>query len=443
MEDTEDECCTRISLAPEYLPKADSDGDFGYTFLWRVSHALRLTARRPVHAVFCVSLCIMLVCLSRMNLPVGKGWERPPHFAAHTPGTDVGGFVLRERPAVAMLFLMRRQLSANTIWERWYRDAFDWIYAQGLEDPNVTSMENSTILRTYIHYSPAFSPEAVAEFLPPMLKHALISAPAECQWGDLNTCQYRLYLEAYTKFSEAEYFILVSHNSMPLKPFHYIYQALQNDRRIRTTLIALNFAQGLPKTSMWRGEPREVVEARLWDVSWLPNKWLHIWRLSCAPDECWTWRPLIAQYGSESLQKFAFSENCPDDFSCFMFDCWHQMKACSNTGAIKEGTNPFLWTWLNENFLLRRLNDPDNWFMRKVTDDTLVGDSKELLMDYVGRYFNSSHLNVTAPSHPYAHEDIPTFHEGTIYDLRKAYQQQGVYGLRPSLKSTVTRLQGS
>eukprot|EP01055_Gregarina_sp_Pseudo9_P000082 Gregarina_sp_Pseudo_9__81@NODE_1054_length_1919_cov_11_224468_g986_i0_p1_GENE_NODE_1054_length_1919_cov_11_224468_g986_i0NODE_1054_length_1919_cov_11_224468_g986_i0_p1_ORF_typecomplete_len387_score9_41Branch/PF02485_21/6_7e07_NODE_1054_length_1919_cov_11_224468_g986_i06281788 len=355
----------------------------------------------------------------------------PTVILDRSPELDPGNFSLNQIPSVALMFQMRRQLSTNHVWERWLRDSFDWIYAQGLEESHVTPMQNSTILRTYVNYSPSFRHDAVREFLPPTMKHALVDGPPDCVWDDLTPCNYRLFLEAFTKFPEAQYFILISHNSIPLKPFSYMFEALKTDRRIRTTVIDFDFADGLPKTTSWRAEPREVVELRISDPYWLNSTWPHSKKGWCGPDECTIWKPLVSSFPTSFSEKFALAP-CIDHKACFTFDCWSGQKGCKHSGET-DSTSPFHWKKINEEFLLEQLKDPNKWFLRKVEDETPIGDDHIPTHKYLAKYFDSNYQDLILPVHPAANEKIPKKTHSNLYEHRELYKKAKLYGLRDDI----------
>eukprot|EP01055_Gregarina_sp_Pseudo9_P004841 Gregarina_sp_Pseudo_9__4840@NODE_505_length_2673_cov_77_325361_g476_i0_p1_GENE_NODE_505_length_2673_cov_77_325361_g476_i0NODE_505_length_2673_cov_77_325361_g476_i0_p1_ORF_typecomplete_len407_score73_42Branch/PF02485_21/7_2e08_NODE_505_length_2673_cov_77_325361_g476_i01271347 len=380
-----------------------------------------------------VTLNIMVALVTLCGLILSSQGQFTSVAAIAEVGMDAGGFPIKQVPAVAIMFETRRGIQTSNIWERWFREAFDWIYTQGLEDPQTTPMDKSNILRAFVNYSPSFKSEAVREFMPPTLKHALIPAPTDCVWDNLTPCNYRLFLEAYTQMPTAEYFILVSENSMPLKTFGEIFQALKQDRRIRTSLYDLNYTKNLPKSTTWRAEPRETVELRLWDPYWTNNTWAShsSGRGVCSPDECMVWQPLAGQFGKDAGSKFYYAP-CADSLSCFMVDCWWDLTMCQDTGKVGPGV-PFRWIEIKEDFLMAQLRDPNRWMIRKVSDGTLVGDKKVRLDDYVANILHPNYKDLRVPPHPAANETLPRLPGGSLYDYRRLYKEAKLYGLRDNL----------
>eukprot|EP01055_Gregarina_sp_Pseudo9_P005920 Gregarina_sp_Pseudo_9__5919@NODE_942_length_2044_cov_76_823940_g476_i1_p1_GENE_NODE_942_length_2044_cov_76_823940_g476_i1NODE_942_length_2044_cov_76_823940_g476_i1_p1_ORF_typecomplete_len330_score18_47Branch/PF02485_21/0_007_NODE_942_length_2044_cov_76_823940_g476_i17901779 len=249
-----------------------------------------------------------------------------------------------------------------------------------------------------------------------------------------NVRSCRLALEAYRQMPTAEYFLMVSENTMPLEKFSDIFQALRRDRRIRTSLIDLNFAQGLPKTSAWRAEPRETVELRLNDLYWT----IADLKLDkgdkgyCHPDECLVWKPIKEHFQDDTFLKFYFSR-CEDSMSCFMMDCWKDMTACKDSGKLVAPGSPFRWQELNEGFLLAQLRDPNRWMLRQVEDSVVVNGTGMRLDDYFANHTNSNYKTLKVELHPAAKQDVPRLGKGSIYENRRQLKQAQVYGLRDNL----------
>eukprot|EP01057_Protomagalhaensia_wolfi_P003902 Protomagalhaensia_wolfi_Nauph_80__3901@NODE_395_length_2612_cov_26_762923_g299_i0_p2_GENE_NODE_395_length_2612_cov_26_762923_g299_i0NODE_395_length_2612_cov_26_762923_g299_i0_p2_ORF_typecomplete_len259_score23_52Branch/PF02485_21/5_8e05Kelch_6/PF13964_6/0_016Kelch_1/PF01344_25/0_28_NODE_395_length_2612_cov_26_762923_g299_i014790 len=157
----------------------------------------------------------------------------------------------------ALLFATVRNLNTHIIWERWLTDAYNWIHEQQLESPDVPPHQ-SDILRSYLHYSPAFDRKAVDELMTPMLKGAPIKDPIACVWANTAPCSHRLFEYAYEDWPNAGYFNLLSHNSIPVKPFSVMYGEFLRDQRARVTLTSfcLDVERLNPKTMTWRSLPR-------------------------------------------------------------------------------------------------------------------------------------------------------------------------------------------
>lgn len=350
---------------------------------------------------------------------------------------DQGGFAIDSPPSIALLFQIRRDLTTASIWEKWFRDAYDWTRSQQLEDNDMSGplADTSSVLRAFVNYSPAFREENVKEFMPPALRSRLIPAPVDCRPEHIAACHYRLLVEATTSMPEANYFILVSEDSVPLIPFREMYNALKSDRRIRTTLVHMRHGKSLPKTTPWKGEPREIVALRLNELAWLNNTSVQINNgQNCAPDECLSWLPVVQRYGDAIDDKFNPSA-CLDTLSCFMVDCWDDMKLCVDSGDL-AAKYPYKWNHLKEEFLLSLLHNPNIWMLRRVGDNTTVGDKREKLDEYLARFFQSDHSGYTFVHHPSVKKPLPDRGSAqSIYDVIKLYRAKEIDGLDESLIS--------
>eukprot|EP01053_Blabericola_migrator_P003661 Blabericola_migrator_1__3660@NODE_2097_length_3280_cov_145_455960_g1328_i0_p1_GENE_NODE_2097_length_3280_cov_145_455960_g1328_i0NODE_2097_length_3280_cov_145_455960_g1328_i0_p1_ORF_typecomplete_len373_score50_12Branch/PF02485_21/2_6e09_NODE_2097_length_3280_cov_145_455960_g1328_i021083226 len=335
---------------------------------------------------------------------------------------------------LAFLISLERDLETATLWERWIQDAFTYIHEAGIEDSKVP-MNESQILRFFINYSPVFTRDTVQDFLPPSLKYALIEPPAECVWRNLNPCDYRLYIEAHRMMPTAEYFILMSHNSAPLKTFSYMYEEAKKDRRIRTAFVTENFKDGVPKSTRWRAEPRKVVDVRLWDSYWVSLGWMTAdggARL-CGPDECAMWRPVANYFGAKMLSLFK-----PDHLnkiqSYFMFDCWNDQPHCTSVFTGDRAGAPFKWTTMDPAFLDELLTNPDRWIFRKVSDTTLVHGTKDLVIDRIDHTLGLRHNYNKVFQRP-PHEALPRMHDADIVKQRLKYKQMSLPGIRDRIKN--------
>eukprot|EP01055_Gregarina_sp_Pseudo9_P005999 Gregarina_sp_Pseudo_9__5998@NODE_992_length_1994_cov_20_218414_g930_i0_p1_GENE_NODE_992_length_1994_cov_20_218414_g930_i0NODE_992_length_1994_cov_20_218414_g930_i0_p1_ORF_typecomplete_len368_score66_47Branch/PF02485_21/5_5e10_NODE_992_length_1994_cov_20_218414_g930_i06891792 len=333
----------------------------------------------------------------------------------------------REGLALGLLFLTTRGLTTNTLWERWLRDAHDHIN-RDLQVPIPQA------LQTFVAYAPAFEPSAVQEFLPPSLRESLIAKPVGCAWAEALRNERAMLEEAMASEPRIGYFVVVSHNSIPVKSFATMYEDFLADSRIRMSLAEWDIGvRGLFKTANWRAFPRRMAEIMLRDSDYPQTEWLHFRDGVCGPDECRVWEPLVRALSEDLFDEFRFvpsSKAVPLHGlpAHYFFDCWNDdIYGCPATASTGW---PRLYRDFDNNFLDNLIEHPHVWMFRKSDDSTTVGGNIPLV-DYVSRKLGSNHsdIHVKIPRN----NELPTIRsQGVTYNEQvKFWRQHGVYGLRP------------
>eukprot|EP01053_Blabericola_migrator_P003660 Blabericola_migrator_1__3659@NODE_2097_length_3280_cov_145_455960_g1328_i0_p2_GENE_NODE_2097_length_3280_cov_145_455960_g1328_i0NODE_2097_length_3280_cov_145_455960_g1328_i0_p2_ORF_typecomplete_len370_score50_43Branch/PF02485_21/3_9e06_NODE_2097_length_3280_cov_145_455960_g1328_i08972006 len=328
---------------------------------------------------------------------------------------------------LAFLISLERDLETATLWERWIQDAFTYIHEAGIEDSKVP-MNESQILRFFINYNPEFEREVVQDFLPPSLKNTLIEPPTECLVSNPNPCDHRVYLVAFETMPTAEYFILASSSSAPLKTFSFMYEEAKKDRRIRASVLDQNFSDNTPRTVRWRAEPREVVELRLWDMYWLNSDRLVASRRICGPDECGVWRPILQYYGNKILTLF---KKAPllDRYAYYMFDCRGDQENCNRAASGKRTGSPYRWSTIDPTFLGELISNPDRWLIRQISDTTTILETTELAVDRIDKELALRH-GYNQVFVPPRKEVFPDVKQSDILEQRQKYRDAKLFGIR-------------
>eukprot|EP01054_Gregarina_sp_Poly1_P004937 Gregarina_sp_Poly_1__4936@NODE_2619_length_1909_cov_387_745928_g1661_i0_p1_GENE_NODE_2619_length_1909_cov_387_745928_g1661_i0NODE_2619_length_1909_cov_387_745928_g1661_i0_p1_ORF_typecomplete_len463_score58_96Branch/PF02485_21/0_00015_NODE_2619_length_1909_cov_387_745928_g1661_i0521440 len=341
----------------------------------------------------------------------------------------------------ALLFATVRNLNTNIVWERWLADAYDWIHEQGLEDADVPP-EESRVLRSFVHYAPAFDRDGIRDLMPNHMRHAPIVDPVECVWANTAPCSYRIFQYAYETWAEGGYFNLLSHNSIPLKKFSEMYSAFLEDQKARIALAEFCFDDTnlVPKSATWRSLPREMVRATLERQDWKTSPWLsHGPQKSGVPDEGHNWKPIMAEFGEGFAEMIhpgpmqnVTSAWKTDEAMAFHLDCWGPTIYCRDLG---EGDGaPTAFSSLNAEKLRERLRNPNVWFLRKVDDWTSVkvenGD-KQPVSDFLFEFWESPHKALEVPYHDAIKDPVPISKgASSLKDLVKMWKEEKVFGLK-------------
>eukprot|EP01053_Blabericola_migrator_P005011 Blabericola_migrator_1__5010@NODE_25_length_21156_cov_56_925364_g22_i0_p4_GENE_NODE_25_length_21156_cov_56_925364_g22_i0NODE_25_length_21156_cov_56_925364_g22_i0_p4_ORF_typecomplete_len423_score50_97Branch/PF02485_21/2_5e05_NODE_25_length_21156_cov_56_925364_g22_i01298814256 len=297
---------------------------------------------------------------------------------------------------LAIIILMRRELSAPNVWERWIQDAYDWMDSQGLEDPSIKKPQ-SNVLRFYTQASSMFDLGVVKAQLPPLLKGSLIMQGSSCaDTTDLNRCHRRLLEYAHMDFTNAAYFLVLSETAVPMKSFAAMYEDLAKDTRIRTQVEDMCFTDtGLPKTSGMKGLSRSHVAIFLNSTDWGTTDPTMVEAiadvigqpLECALDSCEAWAPLYDTLGEALFEDFIVNEAYPNgDFASFvsqsMVECNEGHSECASSGEWEGAT--YLYKRVSKQWVDSQIQDPQVWFGRKYLDETEVIGEKSMV-DYLAQ----------------------------------------------------------
>eukprot|EP01056_Protomagalhaensia_sp_Gyna25_P002734 Protomagalhaensia_sp_Gyna_25__2733@NODE_256_length_4148_cov_206_956924_g197_i0_p8_GENE_NODE_256_length_4148_cov_206_956924_g197_i0NODE_256_length_4148_cov_206_956924_g197_i0_p8_ORF_typecomplete_len121_score16_93_NODE_256_length_4148_cov_206_956924_g197_i07861148 len=112
-----------------------------------------------------------------------------------------------------------------------------------------------------------------------------------------------------------------------------------------------------------------------------------------------------------------------------MVDCWADIPTCKNTGNISSAA-PFHWRTIDQSFLRRQLENPARWFLRKVTDGTLVEPDGQRLDEYISAFFGSQHMDVSMTLPAAWDEQIPKLRKAQVGDQYRIFREMHLYGLR-------------
>eukprot|EP01053_Blabericola_migrator_P005432 Blabericola_migrator_1__5431@NODE_2778_length_2365_cov_9_591384_g1740_i0_p1_GENE_NODE_2778_length_2365_cov_9_591384_g1740_i0NODE_2778_length_2365_cov_9_591384_g1740_i0_p1_ORF_typecomplete_len422_score62_76Branch/PF02485_21/0_009_NODE_2778_length_2365_cov_9_591384_g1740_i02151480 len=341
----------------------------------------------------------------------------------------------------ALTFMTVRQIDSRLVWERWLRDAYDWIHSEGLE-PEYVLPEDSSVLRTYVHFAGAFDRDKIKELMTPMMKESPIDNPETCPWKKLGACFKRAVQVPYQTWPEAGYMMLLSHNSIPLKPFSAMYREFLKDRRARVSMSWWCFGKDTlaPKTATWKAMPREIVRPILERPYWTEMGWMLSPFGTGGPEEGQLWLPVMAEYG-ESFPEFfhpgimAGQEGPWGSRVRWHMDCWpgtSMNPKCFPLGNDAHG-GPREFKSVKADGLEALLRDPFIWSLRKITDDTMVNttDGQIPIADYLSSYWNSPYVNFSVPIHPALSQTL-TWSRGTasVADNIAQWKKQGIYGLK-------------
>eukprot|EP01056_Protomagalhaensia_sp_Gyna25_P001453 Protomagalhaensia_sp_Gyna_25__1452@NODE_1736_length_1575_cov_153_899740_g1425_i0_p1_GENE_NODE_1736_length_1575_cov_153_899740_g1425_i0NODE_1736_length_1575_cov_153_899740_g1425_i0_p1_ORF_typecomplete_len481_score64_66Branch/PF02485_21/2_3e06Mob_Pre/PF01076_19/1_2Mob_Pre/PF01076_19/1_6e03_NODE_1736_length_1575_cov_153_899740_g1425_i0561498 len=289
---------------------------------------------------------------------------------------------------VALLFETYVGMELSEIWHRWFEDAHQWIekrlgYVHSDEGSN-------PILQAFVHYSYKVNRTFVEQGVPPLLRPGVVNEPAICSWQSTTECAAKLYLEAYSRMPSAQMFILISHNTIPLKPFRAVYESLHQDTRNRISFLALyhNYHDSNPKYSNWKIWNRKTVE----DLLMHQDMWSHQRVLGGGPDELTEVAALLKLKGESFLSQV----NCalwiahPDGYDTttrmrehgsefchqlgFTFECWdHCGVYCNGPSDFEPGAgSPVVWKSIKASALDELIATPHIHWGRKFTAGTMV-----------------------------------------------------------------------
>eukprot|EP01053_Blabericola_migrator_P004710 Blabericola_migrator_1__4709@NODE_2486_length_2692_cov_46_669714_g1558_i0_p1_GENE_NODE_2486_length_2692_cov_46_669714_g1558_i0NODE_2486_length_2692_cov_46_669714_g1558_i0_p1_ORF_typecomplete_len403_score42_48Branch/PF02485_21/3_3e05_NODE_2486_length_2692_cov_46_669714_g1558_i0831291 len=283
----------------------------------------------------------------------------------------------------AIVFLVVRHIDTRLTWERWLQDAYDWIHAEGLEASDIPP-HKSSILRTYVSFHGAFDRDKVKELMTPLMKESPIKDPQMCPWSLLGPCYRQLMEYPYNDWPHAGYFLIMSHNSVPVKPFSTMYRSFLADRRARTTThnIAFDPDSLCPKGSTWKGLPREMVRPMVERSHWVLMDWMHQGKAAGSVDEGQHWIGVMAEYGEGFAEMFHPGKMAgvmppwPEGDSLnWHVDCWpgysFHAPHCTALGTDSHD-KPRKFHTVLEAGVLELLNNSHVWSFRKVLDTTLV-----------------------------------------------------------------------
>eukprot|EP01053_Blabericola_migrator_P012185 Blabericola_migrator_1__12184@NODE_755_length_6648_cov_53_314086_g541_i0_p2_GENE_NODE_755_length_6648_cov_53_314086_g541_i0NODE_755_length_6648_cov_53_314086_g541_i0_p2_ORF_typecomplete_len456_score66_28Branch/PF02485_21/0_00089_NODE_755_length_6648_cov_53_314086_g541_i034764843 len=358
----------------------------------------------------------------------------------------------------ALLFLTMRNIVPRLVWERWLRDAYQWIHQQGLEDPKVLPHQ-SQILRTFVHYQNVFEHNKVQDLMTPTMQESPIMDSTNCTWSTARFCLQRGLEHIYEVWPEAGYFNVLSHNSIPLKPFSHMYNEFLTNKKIRTAIASFCYDEEtfVPKSPTWKSMPREVVRPIIERPAWLKLPGLRHGAAGGVPEEGQMWHPVMEEYGEQFAALFhpgnmagkppPWSRDTP----YFHHDCWRDSGAYCEALAREFHDVPWSFSKVDGDTLRLMMKDPHMWFIRKVSDETVVlesarnvsrnqsqntihQDHEASLPDFLFKEWGSTFASLQIEDHPALHESIE-YPKGGVDDIGEmlpAWREAGLFGLRES-----------
>eukprot|EP01053_Blabericola_migrator_P012184 Blabericola_migrator_1__12183@NODE_755_length_6648_cov_53_314086_g541_i0_p3_GENE_NODE_755_length_6648_cov_53_314086_g541_i0NODE_755_length_6648_cov_53_314086_g541_i0_p3_ORF_typecomplete_len453_score56_83Branch/PF02485_21/0_0061_NODE_755_length_6648_cov_53_314086_g541_i048546212 len=346
-----------------------------------------------------------------------------------------------EPTGFALIFLVVRHVETRLIWERWLRDAYDWIHQEGLEDENVPPHE-SNILRTFVHFSGAFSRDKIKELMTPMMRESPIEEPESCAWNSVAPCFRRGLQYPYDTWADAGYFSVLSHNQVPVKPFSVMYKAFLQDQRARVTMWKFAFDENTlaPKEVTWKSMPRAIVRPLIERPHWLKLGWESSPENTAAVEEGQQWTAVMGEYGEAFAEMIHPGQMAgyPKPWSrvdptYFHMDCWFGV-APNECYLLGENSteNPRSFKSVTEKGLLATLENPHIWTFRKVSQQStvLTQNGHVLLADYLATYWNSAYASQTYEDHPALSMPL-TWNKGlTMAENVARWKEGNVFGLK-------------
>lgn len=288
-----------------------------------------------------------------------------------------------EVDGIAMLFMTYTGIKNGNLWLRWADNAY-----RSLESPELKTEEeenkwmsrmtnlstSSEDLRFFVQYQYLLNTTRIQERVPPPLVNTLLTTPGRCFWGDLTPCKVALLRAAYNSMPSAQWFAVVSGDTVPFATFAHMREMLRQDMRNRIAISDMVMSQKNShiKASNWQVLNRATVRILLDN----PDKWV---RLAPVPggavDEYYPLNFLLEKEGNEFLRKIKpgnlHVRGWPyglDNESLVMYECWDECELDTDLPTQFKRVSSQLYHTL--------VSDPETWFGRKFYENSIVDEGR-------------------------------------------------------------------
>lgn len=266
-------------------------------------------------------------------------------------------------PGVSITVLCTRSVHLKVLWERWIQDGRKYLESRSLKPD---------LLQVFVHPASFIEPALVRQATPPSAKIIPDELLGNCTWQKINPCFHAALAYPLSTFKEAEWFLTVSHDSFPVKPFGKLYESLSDDRRSRFAWAHLSFtSEHIPKASNWFILSRKHTEILVNNpADWLNEGFTSGVTGAAGPDEWAPFKCLLRRINNETdffasqvhpataLTPEAMRSNS-DYYN--MYALWHD---CDLVGIHSPGV-PCKFKTIYRRKLEGIMRDPGLFFARK------------------------------------------------------------------------------
>eukprot|EP01054_Gregarina_sp_Poly1_P006209 Gregarina_sp_Poly_1__6208@NODE_328_length_9480_cov_62_396048_g50_i1_p1_GENE_NODE_328_length_9480_cov_62_396048_g50_i1NODE_328_length_9480_cov_62_396048_g50_i1_p1_ORF_typecomplete_len389_score52_97Branch/PF02485_21/2e09YqjK/PF13997_6/0_15_NODE_328_length_9480_cov_62_396048_g50_i110922258 len=306
-----------------------------------------------------------------------KAFLEPQLAAPQVPFVSNTWTTLNGTADLVVMFLARGGVQQAEVWDVWASQALK----QGVRVDGI-------LLSTQL-LERRFVPRFVSRVLQPPETDYLVSE-LKCRWGRLLSCTVPLLRAAAA--IDARWYLLMSAQSVPLKPAHVMTHTLATHPSQTWVDVAENpYWRGCPKHSQWVTLPREHLEflidfAQYWaNDHWVLSENGTVPRIAAA-DEILPGCALVRYFGRSALHTGVSSTNDPDiSKGWFHQVCW---TGCARLGIVESTKRPAAWKVIYRDILEKFIDEPEAFFLRKFNAAAAVLDRVSGYSDSLAWYLS-------------------------------------------------------